>query len=105
MEIELTEEEEMAALKTRESRLRRAARRHGLTLVKSRRRDPRALDFGNYWVVDPQTGGLVAGCQGCGMSLDDVQTFFAGDSGDRQLDAIWNEADRIYHERNGSAVA
>jgi hypothetical protein len=40
--------------KVRENRLRRMAERQGLRLVKSRRRDPFARDFGVYWVVDPE---------------------------------------------------
>ena len=28
------------------------ASRQGLQLMKSRRRDPRALDYGTYWLVD-----------------------------------------------------
>jgi hypothetical protein len=28
------------------------AARQGLQLIKSRRRDPRALDYGTYWLVD-----------------------------------------------------
>lgn len=38
--------------KVRENRLRRMASRQGLQLLKSRRRDPRALDYGTYWLVD-----------------------------------------------------
>jgi hypothetical protein len=36
------------AERTREQRVRRAARRQGLQLVKSRTRDPRALDYARY---------------------------------------------------------
>ncbi|MGD2100831.1 MAG: hypothetical protein PVG83_01215 [Acidimicrobiia bacterium] len=36
--------------KVRENRLRRMAERQGLRLVKSRRRDPRALDYGVFWL-------------------------------------------------------
>jgi hypothetical protein len=36
--------------KTRETRLRRMAERQGLTITKSRRRDPRAIDYGHWWV-------------------------------------------------------
>lgn len=46
--------------KVRENRLRRMAERQGLRLEKSRRRDPRALDYGNYWLVEgpaPTQGG------------------------------------------------
>jgi hypothetical protein len=38
--------------KVRENRLRRAAERQGLRLEKSKRRDPNALDFGGYWLID-----------------------------------------------------
>ena len=39
------------AHKVRENRLRRAAERQGLRLVKSRRRDPRAVGLGTYMLV------------------------------------------------------
>lgn len=68
--------------KVRENRLRRMAQRQGLRLEKSRRRDPRALDFGGYWLVDgpaPEPGGgnwrsrgMVLGGE-FGASLDDVE--------------------------------
>jgi hypothetical protein len=45
--------------KVRENRLRRAAERQGYRLIKSRRRDPYALDFGLYGVVDAETRGTV----------------------------------------------
>ena len=38
--------------KIRENRLRRVAQRQELRLVKSHRRDPRALGFGGYMLVD-----------------------------------------------------
>jgi len=41
--------------KTRETRLRRMAERQGLTIRKSRRRDPRAIDYGRWWVVHSNT--------------------------------------------------
>jgi hypothetical protein len=44
-----------------ENRVRRMAKRQGLVLVKSRRRDPRAFDFGGYGLRDPRTNGLVFG--------------------------------------------
>jgi len=45
--------------KAREGRLRRAAARHGLRLLKSPRRDPDAFDFGLYALVDVQHGGAI----------------------------------------------
>jgi hypothetical protein len=56
-------------LKNREDRLRRLARQRGLLLKKSRRRDPRASDFGVYYLIDPESNGLLAACP----SLDDVE--------------------------------
>jgi hypothetical protein len=44
-----------------ENRMRRAAQGQGLTLIKFRRRDPRALDYGGHWLVDLSTSDLVAG--------------------------------------------
>ncbi|WIB12910.1 hypothetical protein [Curtobacterium sp. MCPF17_052] len=64
--IEQTQQDE----KVRENRLRRAAERQGLLLKKSRRRDPRAIDYGTYMVVDAATNSLTAGP---GLTLDDVE--------------------------------
>jgi hypothetical protein len=70
----MTEEQEV---KVRENRLRRAAERQGLRLVKSRRRDPRAFDYGKYMLVDSESNaivhGLVAGHIGAG--LDDIEAY------------------------------
>jgi len=69
------------ATKVRENRMRRMAQRQGLRLEKSRRRDPRAYDFGTYYLVQgppPERGGtnwrerdLVSPEQG--MTLDEVE--------------------------------
>lgn len=72
--------------KARENRLRRMADRQGLLLVKSRRRDPRALDYGQYVLVEDtagnreglgrQRGGQAAisdFANGHGRSLDDIE--------------------------------
>lgn len=64
----------MSTLKVRENRLRRMADRQGLMLQKSRRRDPRAVDYGSYWLVDTYGNYLVAGGE-FGMSLDDVEEY------------------------------
>jgi hypothetical protein len=70
------------AAKVRENRLRRAADRQSLMLVKSRRRDPRAEDFGLYVLVDDSAGNhygrrggqaaFSAFLDGEGMTLDEV---------------------------------
>jgi len=60
------------AEKVRENRLRRMANRQGLALQKSRRRDPYALEYGNYWLVNPQVNAVIAGGK-VGVSLDDVE--------------------------------
>jgi hypothetical protein len=66
-------------VKVKENRLRRAAERQGLRLVKSRRRDPRAFDYGKYMLIDVQTNavvhGLVAGH--IGADLDDVEAYLS----------------------------
>ena len=63
----------------RENRLRRRAQRQGLMLQKSRRRNPLALDYGGYWLVDVQHNLVVAGGQGSGyaLDLDAVEMFLA----------------------------
>jgi hypothetical protein len=57
--------------KARENRVRRLARRQGLRLVKSRRRDPRALDYGEMYLVDVDTDVIAAGPL---HSLSEVET-------------------------------
>ena len=63
--------------KVRENRLRRMAARQGLALRKSRRRDPRAVDYGTYWIIDPYRSVLVWGNTntGYGLTLDDVEAW------------------------------
>lgn len=60
------------AAKVRELRSRRAAARQGLKLSRSRRRDPRALDYGLYWLIDVN-GAYVTDPKG--VSLDEVEAY------------------------------
>ena len=69
----------MTSKKVRENRLRRMADRQGLRLIKSRRRDPKALDHGGFWLVDPELDVLVAGDE-FGMELDAVEAYLNGDT-------------------------
>jgi hypothetical protein len=56
--------------KIRENRLRRMASRQGLALMRSRRRDRRAIDYGKYWLLD--TSGLaITATEGVG--LDEIE--------------------------------
>lgn len=66
--------------RTREQRIRRAAKRQGLALRKTRTRDPRALDYGMYALADEQTNVVVAGTASdrFGFSLDDVDAYLNG---------------------------
>ena len=66
----------MADEKVRENRLRLTAVRQGLTLIRSRRRDRRALDYGKYWLADA-SGTYVTRPAGCG--LDDIERYLMGD--------------------------
>jgi hypothetical protein len=66
--------------KVRENRLRRMAERQGLQLTKSRRRDPRAVDYGVYWLADAHTSLVHAGpYQGGFRDLDEVERFLTDD--------------------------
>lgn len=58
--------------KVRENLLRRVASRQGFTLHRSRRRDPRAIDYGLYWLVDDD-GDLVSG--ELMLTIDEVEEF------------------------------
>lgn len=59
-----------AAFKVHENRLRRMAVRQGLRLQKSRTRDPRALGYGTYCLVDAATNFVA---HGNSLGLDDVE--------------------------------
>jgi hypothetical protein len=68
--------------KVRENRLRRMAERQGLRLTRSRRRDPRAIDYGGYMIVDAETNVVMAGGTPVPffLSLDDVEAWLTDDS-------------------------
>jgi hypothetical protein len=64
--------------RNRDQRLRRLAKKHGLELIKSRRRDPRAADWG-YFVV--QDGWLQTGSYGLGQdAIEEYLTAFASEA-------------------------
>jgi hypothetical protein len=66
-----------------ENRLRHAAARQGLRLAKSRRRDPRALGYGSYMLVDDATNAVVVWGldSGYGLDLADVAHAMWGEDG------------------------
>ena len=63
------------AEKVRENRIRRMAERQGFRLVKSRRRDPFAVDFGRYRVEtgDGVEATAFTSAMGWGLTLDEVE--------------------------------
>jgi hypothetical protein len=63
--------------KVHEDRLRRMAKRQGLTLTKTRRRDPRALDYGCFWLNDARNGARVFGGE-WGAGLDEIEAWLLG---------------------------
>ncbi|MGW2936071.1 hypothetical protein ACWDA7_30435 [Streptomyces sp. NPDC001156] len=58
--------------KIRENRLRRMAGRQGLSLRRSRRRDPRALDYGLYW-LDRADGTTATAPEG--STIDEIEHY------------------------------
>jgi hypothetical protein len=65
-------------LKVKENKLRRASDRQGLRLVKSRSRDPRAVDYGLFALVDSETGVAVNPLLKrfeCSWTLDEVEGY------------------------------
>lgn len=70
--------------KTRENRLRRMAQRQGLQLARSRRRDPRAFDYGGYMLVDVASNAVVAGGSPLPYALDlaAVESYLTGETRD-----------------------
>jgi hypothetical protein len=80
--------------KVREARLRRMAERQGLYLRKSRRRDPLALDYGGYQLIEPGSNSLVSGelaRHEFGASLDDIEAFLLRPRADRHTDRAVSE--------------
>ncbi len=70
------------AEKVRENRLRAMAERQGLALRKSRTRDPRALDYDRWMILDPTVKGGVVGKGRTGkpsMTLGEVEDNLMGD--------------------------
>jgi hypothetical protein len=67
----------VTAEKVMENRLRRIAERRGLQLLKSRRRDVNAIDYGGFMLVDGSTNSAVlgAGPYAYSADLDDVRRF------------------------------
>jgi hypothetical protein len=67
--------------KVREDRLRRMAERQGLTLQKSRRRDPRATDYGLYRLLNAATGAPPQWADGTyRFSLDEIEEALTTDN-------------------------
>jgi hypothetical protein len=67
--------------KVTENRIRRMAERQGLTLLKSRRRDPRAIDFNGFMLTDAATNIVVIGADSFAYSceLDEIERFLNAD--------------------------
>lgn len=67
--------------KIRENRLRRMAERQGFRVTKSRRRDPRAVDYGLYNIIDPELNAVIAGVglRDHSMTLGDVEEWLTSD--------------------------
>jgi hypothetical protein len=63
--------------KVYENRLRRKAKRQELELVKSRRRDPDATDFGHYWLA-PEGDPDRSSWQGPFSDLGQVEAALTG---------------------------
>jgi hypothetical protein len=60
------------------------ARCHGLALRKSGRRDPRAIDYGMYAIIDADSNRIVAGAASgqFNLTLDDVEAYFTDEAAD-----------------------
>ena len=63
--------------KVRENRLRRIAERRGFLIQKSKRRDPKAIDFGGYMLIDARTNSVVLGATSFAFSadLDEIEDY------------------------------
>lgn len=67
--------------KVRENRLRRAAARQGLRLVRDRTRDPRAVRYGRWYLIPagaPRRRGWQLARDEDGLTLDEVEHRLTG---------------------------
>ncbi len=69
----------MTAEKVRENKLRRLAERRGFRVLKSRRRDPGAYDYGGYMVVEIPGNYVVFGGHpyAYAATVDEVEGFLS----------------------------
>ena len=70
-------ERDEVAEKVLENRMRRALKRRGMRLVKSKRRDPKAFDFGGYMIINAENNTVVCGTDpmAFSLSLDNVAQY------------------------------
>ena len=63
--------------KVLENRLRRIAQRRGMQLLKSRRRDPQAIDYGGFMLTDTRFNAVILGGEGWAYSaaLEDIRKY------------------------------
>jgi hypothetical protein len=64
--------------KSDENRLRRVAERQGYRLMKSPRRDPRALDYDCWQIIDATDRGRPPVGEGFTLSFEGVESFLQG---------------------------
>lgn len=64
--------------KVRENKLRRISERRGFRIEKSRRKDPQAVDFGGYMLIDVRSNAVVlgAGTFPYSATLDEIEAYF-----------------------------
>lgn len=67
----------MEDTKVNRNRLRLVAQRQGYRLRRSARRDPRALDYGRYWLLDQDGATVLGGSHG--VTLDQAAQFLGED--------------------------
>lgn len=63
---------QLLAYASRVKNARRRAARQGAALTKSRARDPKAMSFGKFWLINPRTNGVIFGGEH-GRDLDAIE--------------------------------
>ena len=63
--------------KVLDNKLRRMVQRRGYQLSKSRVRDPWAIGYGVYWIINPKNNSIEAGDPQNGMTLSEVERWLA----------------------------
>jgi hypothetical protein len=71
----------MTEEKVMENRVRRVAHRRGYKVIKSRRRDPKAIDYGGFMLIDARKNTVILGGSPIAYSatIEEIESYLASE--------------------------